>query len=273
MSFILSKLAWGLLQPANFLMLLLILAVLLLLLGRRRAGTILAGGVAAILLVLALTPVSDLLLGVLEERFPLPRPMPERVDGIIVLGGAVDAAGTRYYGIPQLNSYAERMTVLPGLMARYPQARIVFTGGSGRLLNQTDREVDVARQLWGDMGLDLSRITFEGNSRNTWENALYSKDLMQPAPGEVWLLVTSAFHMPRSVGIFRKAGWPVIAYPADFMHAPPDDRWRGLNLLVGLGKLTLTLRETVGLISYRAMDRTDALFPAPDAVPEAGSAR
>ena len=69
-------------------------------------------------------------------------------------------------------------------------------------------------------GLDARRILVETRSRNTYENAVYSKELAQPQPGQIWLLVTSANHMPRAVGCFRAVGFDVIPYPVDYDTGP-----------------------------------------------------
>lgn len=264
MSFWLSKIVGALVAPGNLLLLLLLAGTILLAAGRRRVGFGLVATATAALLVVAVTPLGPWLLHGLETRFPRPSALPDRLDGIIVLGGAVVPVASQEYGLPQLNRHAERMTVLPGLMARYPHARVVFTGGSGDPLNQDVREAPVADALWRDMGLDTSRILFERESRNTWENAVHSKALAQPADGEVWLLVSSASHMPRSVGIFRQLGWPVVPYPVSWEVSARRLSRPSFSLVRNLDDLSAAVNEFVGLVSYHAMGRTDALYPAPD---------
>jgi len=147
------------------------------------------------------------------------------------------------------------------LARRYPEARLVFTGGSGYVFTGELRETDVVRHVLDGLGFDVSRIAFERESRNTFENAAFSRRLVNPQAGETWILITSAAHMPRSVGIFRRAGWPVLAYPVDY-RSTHELTWSP-DLLSGLDALNESLREWVGLIAYRLMDRTNALFPAP----------
>ena len=116
-----------------------------------------------------------------------------------------------------LNESAERLTVVAELARRYPNARIVFSGGSGALLLDEGNEAESRRcGCWKASGLRRARILLDDRSRNTVENALFSKAIAQPKAGERWLLVTSAYHMPRSVGVFRKAGFPVEAFPVDW---------------------------------------------------------
>lgn len=262
MSFVVSKVGWALVAPGNLLLLILAVGVLLLLIGRRRAGTVLAAIAAVGFLAIAALPVSYYLLRPLEERFP-PAPLPERVDGIVVLGGAVMPEAMAEWGQPAMNGHGERMTAMVELARRFPEARLVFTGGSGSVRMQEIKEAPAARELWSRMGLDTDRILFEDQSRNTWENAVFTRDLVKPQPGEVWLLVTSANHMPRSMGVFRRAGWDPTAFPVAFKTNHAKDTQLTFNLDDGLRRSTWAVREWVGLVAYHLMDRTDTLFPAP----------
>lgn len=270
MSFILSKILWGLAAPGNLLVLLLTVGTLLRLPNRprlRRWGGLLISAAVGVLIALTILPLGRWLLEPLERRFPFVEP-PARVDGIIVLGGAILPEISAAWNQPALNDAGERMTAFVALARRYPGARLVFSGGSGWLALQEHKEAPVARTLVDGLGLDPARVTFEGESRNTYENVLLSQAQVAPRPDEVWLLVTSAAHMPRSVGIFRKAGWPVVPYPVDFRTDPLTDRWLRFDLLTGLEQTHGALREWIGLVAYRLMGRTEALFPAP---PENGS--
>jgi uncharacterized SAM-binding protein YcdF (DUF218 family) len=263
MIFVLSKLGWALVRPGNLLAMMLILGRMLQ--ATRRPPLDLVGKrlvTASVLLVAALTllPVGQMTLRPLEDRFPQPD-LPARIDGIVLLGGSVSTEMTADRGQPVLNSAGERITEFVALARRYPDARLFFTGGSGLVFAGDLRETDVVRQVLDGLALDTSRIVFERESRNTFENAVFTRPLANPLPGENWLLITSAAHMPRSVGIFRHAGWPVLAYPVDYRTAGKLS-WTP-DLLSGLDSLNESVREWVGLVAYRLMDRTDALFPAP----------
>ena len=112
--------------------------------------------------------------------------------------------------------------------------------------------------------MDVGRVIFERESRNTYENVVNSKAMVHPAPGEVWLLVTSAFHMPRAVGIFRAQDWPVVAYPVDYQTgAGPDDPAYSADFLQNLGQSSLALKEWIGLLANQWLGHSDALFPGP----------
>ncbi|WP_448205030.1 YdcF family protein [Azospirillum sp. sgz302134] len=231
---------------------------------RRRAalGRALVGVATFGFLVIAATPIPSLVALPLEERFERPN-LPDRVDGVIMLGGAVDPRLSYERGEPSLNSAAERIFVFADLIRRYPQAKHVFTGGSGLLLDTELREDGPVRGALVQAGIDPDGVIFENESRNTWENAVYSQRLVQPKPGERWLLVTTAFHMPRSVGIFRRVGWDVTPYPVDYRTRKGGRPYLQFSLDENLSILHAAVREWIGLISYRLMGRTDSLFPAP----------
>jgi uncharacterized SAM-binding protein YcdF (DUF218 family) len=263
MSFVLSKLAWVLVRPGNLLAVALILGQVLQFRHRPaacRLGKRLTSAAVLVIAVLTLLPVGQLTLRPLEERFPQPD-LPARIDGIILLGGSVHTEMTEDRGQPVLNNAAERITEFVALARRYPEARLIFTGGSGFVFAGNLREADVIRHVLDGLGFDLSRVAFERESRNTYENAVFSRSLVNPQLGENWLLITSAAHMPRSVGIFRRTGWPVLAYPVDY-RSTAELTWSP-DLLSGLDALNESLREWFGLAAYRLMDRTDAWFPAP----------
>jgi uncharacterized SAM-binding protein YcdF (DUF218 family) len=199
----------------------------------------------------------------LENRFPPVRELPARVDGAVVLGGMVDPFVTRARGQLALGGAVERLLALAEIGRRYPEAKLVFSGGSGVLGRQDATEAEALRPHLALFGLDPARVVFENRSRNTHGNAVSTRALVQPRPGETWLLVTSAFHMPRAMGAFRHAGWAAVPYPVDYQLEPePPPGW-GFDFLGGLGLLRAALHEWTGLVVYRLSDRTDALFPAP----------
>jgi uncharacterized SAM-binding protein YcdF (DUF218 family) len=259
MAFLLSKLLFALVTPTT-LILLALLGAWWWLRRRPRLSRRLVGACIVFLFALGTLPLVHWAAGPLESRFPQPPPL-EKVDGIIVLGGALDTEGTLTLDQPSLNGAAERMTAGVALSRRYPQAKLLFSGGSGMLQAQRYNESQVARALFESLGVDPARALYEDQSRNTWENALYSKKVADPRPGETWLLVTSAWHMPRAVGCFRQAGWKVVAYPVDYVGN--NAGLGGFNLAQELLDLAGVEKEWIGLLAYRLMHRTDALFPAP----------
>ncbi len=265
MFFILSKIAWFLLAPSNLLALLIAIGLALAALTRlRRTGFALAGIACAGLFLFGMTPLASLAMRTLEARFPIPEPITGEVHGIIVLGGSQDADASVTLGQPVLNEAAERLVVGLELARRFPQARLLISGGSGALAGAQTSEARAGAMLLASLGLEPDRILVEERSRNTHENAVYSLAVAEPAEGETWLLVTSAFHMPRSVGVFREAGFPVVPYPVDFRTMGGDESLPGFATISdGLRRFDVASREYVGLLAYRLTGRTDALFPAP----------
>ena len=171
--------------------------------------------VAGLLVIVNIIPIAELLLLPLENRFPVPSVDSKRIDGIIVLGGSeepqISFARKQY----ALNEGGERLISFASLAKRFPKARLIFSGGSGSLFKDNN-ESDSARLVFQELGMDISRIEFDTKSRNTYESAINIYQMVKPKYDENWILITSAFHMPRSVGVFRKGGWRVIPYPVDY---------------------------------------------------------
>ncbi len=261
-SFVLSKLIWIVLQPGNVFIAALIGSVAMLWTGWRRAGRLILSFLLVAGVAIAILPIGTWLITPLEDRFPAAEP-PARVDGIIVLGGALNPSITRARGQPTVNGNTERLLAFVELAGRYPEARLVFTGGSGSIFQQEFKEADVARQVFRQVGLDLDRVVFERASRNTYENATLSRDMVRPGPDEVWLLVTSARHMPRAWGAFEKANWPTIPYPVDYTTKGGYRFALGLNFGAGLNSLSSGLRGWIGLMYYYVTGRIENPFPAP----------
>ena len=265
MFYVVSKVGWFFATPSNLLPVLALLGGLVALReGTRRLGIGLALAAAAMILVAGLSPLANWLVVPLEDRFPAFRDEGTGVAGVIVLGGAVQGDLSETRGTLQVNEAAERVVALSDLARRHPGARIVFTGGGAALIQDEPAESDVLARFAATLGVAPERILFENASRTTAENASLTRRLVEPKPGERWLLVTSAWHMPRSVGTFRQAGFPVTAYPVDYRTRGPRDLAKPFDSVSeGLRRLDLATKEWVGLVGYRLTGRTDALFPAP----------
>jgi uncharacterized SAM-binding protein YcdF (DUF218 family) len=260
-----SKFVGYVLQPSVLLLVFLLAALVALWLGRSRlAGWLLAGGVA-ILVAGGVLPLANWLLLPLEQRFQRPDISTGKIDGIIVLGGAVDPRISKARNVQAFNEAGERMTEALVLARRHPDAKLVFTGGSAAIFYPSAKESDGAKLLFQDFGLgDPARLVLEDRSRNTWENAVFTKALVKPQPGQRWLLVTSASHMPRAIGNFRKAGFDVEPWPVDYRTAGPQDAWRLFDSpSKGLRRLEVAVHEWLGLIANWLTGRSDAILPAP----------
>jgi len=264
MFFVVSKIFEFVAAPTNVSIFVTTLGVALLFSRFKRIGRLLATLGVALLLLVGFSPLGHMMAVPLEARFPPPPADMPAPDGVIVLGGSVDENLSGIRGRVTLAEAAERLTAPIALKRQYPGLRIVFTGGSASLRGSRYTEAGTVKQFWTEVGLDTGDILYEDKSRNTFENAVFTRDLVQPRPGERWLLVTSAMHMPRSVGIFRQAGFPVIAYPVDFRTTGELLEWHGsLHATRTMAVLEFAFHEWAGMLAYRLTGKTDALFPAP----------
>lgn len=230
----------------------------------RSAVRILMTAAVAFLALCAFSPLGSVLLRPLEDRFSRPV-LAQSPTGVIVLGGVTDEVLTVARDGVSLTAGAERLTEAVALQRRFPNLRLVFTGGSGRLEPTSITEAAAARRFWSEMGVPAGQMAFEDRSRDTWENAIFTKEMLQIGPGETWLLVTSAAHMPRSVGIFRKIGFPVVPWPVDYRTTGTNADFHGWrNASDMFEALAVASHEWIGLIAYYLAGKTSALFPAPE---------
>jgi len=257
----LSKVLFFFIRPSNALLFLLIIGVVLLVFGWRRAGLWLTGMATVLLLVAGLGPTANLLFQPLETRFPHTE-ITEPIAGIVVLGGALDTVIAEEHGVPVLAEAGERVVAAAVLARAHPAIPIVLSGGKPALFPGALTEADETVKLLTGLGVDPARLVVENGSRNTFENAVNSKEVAKPQPGERWVLVTSAYHMPRAIGVFRAAGWPeMVAYPVDYRSA---GTWRPYpSVAKGLRYTDVAVREWIGLLAYRLTGRTGVLLPAP----------
>ncbi|MDR3449097.1 MAG: YdcF family protein [Alphaproteobacteria bacterium] len=264
MTFFLSKFLWMLISPGSLLALLLAAGLVMRLVPcactRRLSGGLIVL-VSLAMLAIAVLPVGDWALTPLEDRFANEK-LPDHVDGIVVIGGDEQAAISEFRGVPvALDSMRRYMTVAM-LAKRYPDAKLVFSGGpvyprpGTRIV-----DADVARDAMAAMGVPAERMIFEKESRNTYENATDAAAIVHPQPGENWVLVTSAWHMPRAMGCFRQAGWHVFAAPTGYFTMGHYRVRFMFRFDDELRMLTFAVHEYIGLVAYSLMGRTDALWP------------
>lgn len=260
-----SKLAFALAKPSNLIVVFSLVFFVGSLIRPRGRAHVLLGLTLVISAIAAFPPTTAFMLEMLEDRFPRPDKLEPAPTGIIVLGGAQDTHLTKLRGSMEINDAGERMAVVPELARLYPDAKIVVSGGNDARGPDDPSEASIMKQLLVSFGVPAERIVAEDRSRSTWENAVFSRELIKPEPGTRWLLVTSGWHMPRSVGTFRAAGWPgVVAYPVDYQTGGADD----LSASYGgasreLMRFDVAVKEFIGLVAYRLSGRSEAFFPAP----------
>jgi uncharacterized SAM-binding protein YcdF (DUF218 family) len=263
--FFASKIFWMIASPINLLLFAALIGVLLCYGQRADFGRGLALTAILILLAAATLPLGVLLIAPLEDRFPLPPSDLPPPEGIIVLGGAIDDGVSKAHQETVFDEGDERLTEAVVLAKRYPEARVVYTSGSSSFAGETSTEALQARKFMSQMGIPPERVTIEDKSRNTDENARFTAAIVHPEPSQRWIVVTSAFHMPRAMGIFEKAGFHSIAYPVAFR---THGRWQDdLRLTFeptrNLRIFEIAVHEWIGLAAYWLSGRSDHLFAGP----------
>jgi len=262
--FFLSKTLGTVLLPVNFLIGIGLLGAVLSTTRLAMLGRRLLVAAVVLLALCGFSPLGKILLYPLEQRFPPWDAARGTPDGIVVLGGSIDPELSARRGRVVFTHSADRIVAGAALARQYPNARIVFSGGNANLVSSdAEKEADYALAAFESLGIARERLITERLSRNTLENAEFSKAIANPKAGERWLLVTSAYHMPRSVGLFRKAGFAVEPYPVDwrvgetglFTFSPLADG--------GLERTDIAVREWIGLAAYWATGKIDTLLPGP----------
>jgi len=263
--FFLSKTLGIMLLPVNFLIGAGVAGAILLSTRLATLGRRLLIVSVLLLAIMGFSPLGKLLLYPLEQRFPPWDASRGAPAGIVVLGGGIDPDLSAAHGRAVLTRSVDRIIAAAALALQYPNARIVFSGGNANLLSDDSaKEADYALSVFESLGIARERLVMERRSRNTRENAEFAKAAAQPKDGERWLLVTSAFHMPRSIGLFRKAKFIVEPYPVNWRVGRAGSLLAFSPIAVeGLERTDLAVREWMGLVAYWATGKIDSLLPGP----------
>jgi len=263
LTFLFTKLLAFLLNPISLFIAGLVLSLMLLMTRRwYRKGRALLGLVLLAYAAFGMFPLGAWAVNVLEDRFATVRDHDPSIGGILVLGGTVSTVMTREREQVSVGGSAERLTEFMRLARAHPDAKLVYVGGQGRVFDRKPSEAEVAERFLRETGMDTRAVWFEDRSRNTEEGARMSFDQLKPG-SKPWVLITSARHMPRAVGLYRKAGWTVIAHPTDYLTLPGGEiswtpTWPG-----GLGMANEALYEWAGLVYAWARGKIDRPFPGP----------
>jgi uncharacterized SAM-binding protein YcdF (DUF218 family) len=246
---------WWLLQPSSLLLALLLLAFVALRLGWRGGAQALLGLALLGLLAAATLNLASVLAEPLETQVPAPSTLPASIDGVLVLGGAVDWRAIDAHGQLALDGAGERMLAAAALAQRYPGATLAFTGLFAEQV-PADLRPDPGPQslLLGEAFVGRERI-FLGEARSTYEEALLALEQLDPQPGERWLLVTSALHMPRALSVFATLGWTLDPYPVDYRSVPGLRLELRPDVAAELAELDRVVREWGALWIYRRSGR------------------
>ena len=260
MSFYLSKILWLVLNPFNIFILFTIVTIFLYLISFKKTSITIFFINSLYLFIISVLPIGNYLIYKIEKDYHSQSSIPDRLDGILILGGATNPSMYKEFNEISVNGSAERLIESVSLIKKFNKSKVVFSGGSA-IINRPDLgHSQVAKSFYKKMGLDESRIIFEDNSRNTYENILFSKNIAKPKKNENWLLITSASHMKRATLIGYKHNWEFIPYAVDFKTKKIFKFAPSFNLLSNINSLQYGSHEWIGLISYYLMNRTDKIF-------------
>ncbi len=256
-----SKIVWKFISPDHFLILLLVIGMVCLYRNKIKAAKRVLTFSVGMLLLLTFFSFGQLFLAPIESRFPTNPQLPEKIHGVIALGGAEALSLSESWQQAEFYDGAERIFTFMRFIRDYPEAKHVFSGGKhpGDQITASA----VVQQLLEEQGIDIQEIIFEDRSRNTYENVSFLKELVSPQAGENWILITSASHIPRSVGIFRKQGWDVIAFPVDHSNTEGNGISAHVSFQDNIGSLSTAVYEWVGLTVYYVTGKTSSFFPGP----------
>ncbi len=223
MLFFLKKALTNIILPPGIFIVILIALAIHLILSKKRIAGLLCTLIALGLWGLSAAPVANWLTSGLESEFS--QPESPRGDVIILLGGGYslvpDLTG---FGFPK-SSMLGRIVTAVRLQQKLGIPIIVSSGP-----DSTDIPADavVAKRILVDLGVDERMIIPEIKSRDTYENAKYSKEICAQKGFTRPVLVTSAVHLRRAVMIFEKQGMNVTPYPA-FFRSNPNVRYRWMG--------------------------------------------
>ena len=257
MSFYLSKILWLIVNPFNIFILITLFTMFLYFINSRRLSLIIYLINFIFIALISFLPIGSYLTYIIEKEFHTNTKFPERVDGILILGGATNPLLFKEFDQISLNGSAERLVESVMIIRKFEKAKVIFSGGSG-IVNRSDLgHSQVVKLFYKKMGVDINKIFFEDKSRNTHENIIYSKKIAKPKKNENWLLITSAFHMKRALLIAEKNNWKFVPYAVDFKNTKEFKLTPNFNLLSNLNSFQSGVHEWLGLISYYLMGRTD----------------
>ena len=253
MFFILSKLFWLVFAPSNLVLWLTLATVALFWLRREELARRFAIALTALFVIVVVCPVGELALRPLENRFPRPD-WPSHVDGIVVLGGGLDAATLKSRGVVGHLSSEPRLVAAFEAAHRYPNARVIFSGGSGDMVSG-EADAVAAKYIFAQMGLAPGRLVLESTSRNTWENLVFSQRIAKPRENQVWLLASSASQLPRAMGVAARLKWKMVPWPTDY-ETPRTGLTGFFAFRRNLDLADMALHEWLGLAAYRLSHKT-----------------
>ena len=259
MTFYLSKIFWFFFNPFNLIIFIFIFGLFFYKLKKFFLAKSFYYLSIGFFLIFAVLPIGPYLTYLLEKDFHETNYYPDKLDGILILSGATNPFLTKEYDQINLGDGAERLLESYFLIKKFPNVKIIFSGGAAYLGYPEITDSSAAKKFYKDMGLDIRKIYFENKSRNTFENILLSKNYAKPKQNENWLLISSAFHLRRAMNVADKLDWNLIAYPTDFRQSKKFIFTFSVNLFYNLSQSNLAFREWLGLVYYYLSNKTSKI--------------
>tara|TARA_Y100000588_G_scaffold381706_1_gene467840 strand:- start:237 stop:1019 length:783 start_codon:yes stop_codon:yes gene_type:complete len=260
MTFFLSKFLWFILNPFNLFIYFLILAFFFNYINFKKISKLIFSFTILFFIFSGILPTGSYLNYLLEKDFHDTIILPKKVDGILILSGASNPNLTKEYNKISLNDSAERLTESIILINKYPNAKIIFSGGSGSLNPDAIGHSYAVKLFFENLNINLKNIIFENKSRNTYENILFSKNKAKPQSNEIWIVITSAFHLKRTLNIAKKLEWNLLPYPTDFKQSKKFEWKISFNFLNNFLTFQNSSHEWMGLAAYYWMGRTSKIY-------------
>ena len=258
--YFISKFIWIFLSPLNLIIIFLIFSAIFKFFNINIISRIFFLFTVVFFILVGFFPTGNLILHQLEKNYVVLNKIPNDLDGILILGGPTNVGISKAHDQVNFNDAAERLTESARIINNYNPDKVIFSGGTKKQ-NFESSHAYVAKKFFENLNIDTSKIIFEFQSRNTYENILNSKNIIKPGEDEKWLIITSAFHMRRAINISKKLEWNLIPYPVDFRTGRKFNSFKpNLKILQNFNSFDLASHETIGLISYYFLDRTNRIF-------------
>jgi len=257
--FSISKNIWLFLGPINFLVILICIALFLRLIKKDFWSNIFFMISVVFFIVIAFLPTGLYLLYKLESPYQSQKNLEVKIDGLLILGGPSSPGLSSFHQQVSFNEAGERLTESVKVIKNFHPKKIIFSGGtSSQLFNKS--HAFVAKKFFSEMGVNTDDIFFEFKSRNTYENILFSMEIVNPTEEENWLIITSSFHMKRALNIAEKLNWKFIPYPVDFRTSNTFNERPSINFLRNINAFDIAMHEIVGIFAYYILGRSNKIF-------------
>ena len=261
-SFLMAKIFWFLFNPLNVFLFITSFTFIAFLFRLRIIKFIFLFTWTLLLLFIFIFPTGNYLIHILEKKYNQDTNLSnfEKIDGLLILGGSTDPYLSHIYNQIIFMGSAERLFESTRIIKQFPNAKVIFSGGSNKLINNNYTESDNAKQFFNEMDISQNKIIYENKSRNTFENIFLSKQISNYKKGEVWIVISSAYHLNRAILVAEKLDWKLLPYATDFQQPKKINFFPNFNLFSNLAAIQLASHEWVGLIAYYLMGRISKIY-------------